>query len=183
MADDADDVLESEEGDKGKKKKGAGALALLLPNILKFAAIGLGALIFIVTVSVITVNIVSRGGASQSVVPENSPYQGTRPRFSMFTNIGVVRTRTKDPTPYAVIVDMVIAYDENDSTAQSELIARTVELRDFVRSFFRSKYVEELEPENERQLKREIIELLNTQILNTAKVRDIFFNQLDSMEV
>ena len=183
MADADEDVgLEEGAGDKKGKKKFGLPGGNVLPNILKFAAIGLGALIFIVTVSVITFNILNRGGRSQTVVPENSPYVGQRPIHATFTAIGLVRTRTNDPTPHAVMVDMVLAYDMGDNAGQTELIARIVELQDFVRSYFRSKSVEDLQPENETQLKREIMELLNTQVLNTAKVRNIFFRQLETME-
>jgi flagellar FliL protein len=167
--------------DTGSKKPSG--LAALLPNLLKFVAIGLGALIFIVTVSVITYNILNKGGASQTVIPENSPYVGSRPQYATFTAIGIVRTGTKDPVQHSVVVDMVIGYDLNDNAAASELTGRLYELRDFIRSYFRSKLAEELTPENEARLKQEIIELLNTRVLNTAKARIILFNQLDVMEM
>ncbi|MDR0721512.1 MAG: flagellar basal body-associated FliL family protein [Treponema sp.] len=172
----------SPEGEVSSKKKAAGLIAFL-PHLLKFVAIGLGALILIVTVVVITYNILNKGGRSQTAVPENSPYIGSRPQYSMFSAIGMIRTRTKDPTPYAVVVDMIIGYDLNNAQAATELTGRLYELRDFVRSYFGSKYVEELQPENEARLKQEIIELLNTRVLNTAKVRTILFNQLDAMEM
>ena len=98
--------------DAPKKTSG---LAALLPNLLKFVAIGLGALIFIVTVSVITYNILNKGGQAQTVLPVNSPFVGARPTFSYFTLIGQVRTTTRDPIPHAVTVDMIIGYDENEN--------------------------------------------------------------------
>jgi flagellar FliL protein len=161
-----------------KKPSGLGAL---LPNLLKFVAIGLGALIFIVTVAVITYNILDKRGKSQTVIPENSPYVGARQQYSMFTAIGMIRTSTKDDPPYSVVVDMVIGYDLNDNAAATELTGRLYELRDFVRSFFRSRTVAQLQPENEARLKEDIIELLNTRVLNTARARIILFNQLDVM--
>ncbi|MDR1985840.1 MAG: flagellar basal body-associated FliL family protein [Treponema sp.] len=172
----------SPEGEGSSKKKAAGLIAFL-PHLLKFVAIGLGVLVLIVTVVVITYNILNKGGKSQTVVPENSPYIGSRPQYSMFSAIGTIRARTKDPTPYAVVVDMIIGYDLNNAQAATELTGRLYELRDFVRNYFSSKYVEELQPENETRLKQEIIELLNTRVLNTAKVRTILFNQLDAMEM
>jgi flagellar FliL protein len=178
------DELNIDDGDAGvadaapKKASGLGAL---LPNLLKFVAIGLGALIFIVTVSVITYNILNQGGRSQTVIPENSPYVGSRPQYAMFTAIGMVRTSTKDPVPYSVVVDMVVGYDLNDNAASTELTSRLYELRDFVRSYFRTKLAADLQPENEARIKQEIVELLNTRVLNTAKARVILFNQLDVM--
>jgi flagellar FliL protein len=182
---DADD-LNLGDGDAGAidaAPKKASGLAALLPNLLKFAAIGLGALIFIVTVSVITYNILNKGGSSQTVIPENSPYVGSRPEYSMFTAVGMIRTSTKDPVPYAVVVDMAIGYTMNDATAQAEIIARQFELRDFVRNYFSTKSAADLRPENEPKLKQEIMERLNTQILDTAKARNITFNQLSVMEM
>ncbi|QQO08250.1 flagellar basal body-associated FliL family protein [Breznakiella homolactica] len=181
-----DDELDLDGGDSvgldSSPKKSSG-LGSLLPNILKFVAIGLGALIFIVTVAVITFNILNRGGRSQTVVSETDPYVGRRPQYSMFTAVGVVRTRTNDPTPYSVVVNMVLGYDMNDKNAQTELTNRLYELRDFTRSFFNSKSAADLQPENEARLKQEIMEALNTRILEKAKIRMVVFTQLDIMEM
>ena len=163
--------------------KKASGLASLLPNLLKFVAIGIGALIFIVTVSMITYNVMNRGGSSQTVIPTNAPFVGARPLYSVFTSIGMIRTTTKDPIPYSVIVDMVIHYDLNDNNAAGELTSRIYELRDFVRSFFRQKTADELRPENEPRLKQEIIEQLNTKVLSSARAKNITFNQLDVMQM
>jgi flagellar FliL protein len=182
-SDDLDLGGEDSAGTQSSTKKPSG-LAALLPNLLKFIAIGLGALIFIVTVVVITVNILGGGGKSQTVVTDpSSPYIGKRPEYTMFTAIGVVRTRTRDVSSHAVVIDMVIGYDLNNNAAATELTSRLYELRDFVRSFFSGKYAVELQPENEAQLKQEIIEYLNTRVLDTAKARMILFNQLDVMEM
>ena len=166
--------------DAPKKTSG---LAALLPNLLKFVAIGLAAMIFIITVSVITVNIVNKGGSSQTVIPTNSPFVGARPQYSVFTSIGMIRTSTRDVIPYSVIVDMVIHYDQGDNNAAGEFTGRLYELRDFVRSFFRQKTADDLKPENEPRLKQEIIEQLNTKVLNSARARMITFNQLDVMQI
>ena len=180
---DSDELdLESGEGPGIAAPKKASGLAALLPNLLKFVAIGIGALIFIITVSVITYTILNKSGQSQTVIPANSPFVGARPQYSVFTSIGVIRTSTKDPIPYAVVVDMVVGYDLNDNAASTELTGRLYELRDFVRMYFRSKMADELKPENEARLKQEIVELLNTKVLNSARARIILFNQLDVMQ-
>jgi len=162
--------------------KKASGLAALLPNLLKFVAIGIGALIFIVTVSVITYTILNKGGQSQTAIPTNSPFVGARPEYSWFSTIGVVRTSTSDPVPYAVVVDMIIGYDMGDAASAAELTSRLPELQDFVRSYFRSKSADELKPGNEATLKQEILERLNTRVLNSARARSIQFKQLDVLQ-
>jgi len=182
------DELDMGDGDSpdvgaGKKKKG-GALGALLPTILKFAAIGIGALIFIVTVSVITYTLMSKGGKSQTQVTDpSSPYMGKRPNYAMYTGIGSVTTKTKDATSYTVTVVMNLGYDLEDVAAASEFANRQYELRDFVRSYFTGKYAADLQPENEARLKQDIKEILNTRFLDTAKVRIVLFDRLDVMEV
>ncbi len=185
MADNKDELnLDDTEstGVEAGTKKSAGFSAML-PTILKFVAIGVGALIFIVTVTVITYRIMSGSGRPQTAQPETNPYIGKRPELSWFTSIGVIRTRTKDPTPYTVVVNMIIGYDLNDKNAQTELTNRLYELKDFVRNYFSNKYAAELRPENEEQLKIEIRQKLNDTILQKTRVREILFQQLDVMEM
>ena len=185
MSDHDDIDLDSGEapGAASSAKKPSGASSLL-PNILKFAAIGLGALIFIVTVVIITVNIINKGGKAQSAaVDPSSPYSKGRPEYAYYTLIGTVTVNTRDVKKHSVSVEMIIGYDIGDNAAQTELVARQYELRDFVRSYFTGKYVEELAPENETRLKNEIRDTLNRRFLEKARVRIILFDKLDVMEV
>ena len=155
MSDDDDLDLDGTSGVDSAPKKSSGLVGLL-PKLLKFIAIGLGALIFIVTVAVITFNFLNKGGRSQTSLAETDPYVGKRPEYSYFTAIGQIRTWTNDPTPASVVVNITLGYDMNDKLAQNELTNRLYELRAFVRSFFASKSADELKPEYEAQLQQEI---------------------------
>jgi len=184
-SDDLDlDGGDAPESGGASKKRGGGGLGNLLPTILKFAAIGIGALIFIVTVSVITYNIMNKGGKSQTVISDpSSPYVGKRPEYAYYDQIGSMTVKTRDPVGYNVSVDMIIGYNLNDSDANTELISRKYELRDFMRRYFSGKYAAELAPEREEELKRDIREQLNTRFLDTARAQIILFDKLDVMNV
>ncbi|MDR1576146.1 MAG: flagellar basal body-associated FliL family protein [Treponema sp.] len=163
-----------------------GGLGGVLPAILKFVAIGLGALIFIVTVAVITVTIMNRGGKAQTITADpTSPYVGKRPIYAYYTNIGSITVNTRDTTGarYSVTVVMNIGYDPEDQVTSSELSSRQVELRDFVRTYFQGKYAADLGPEKDAQIRREIQTILNDRFLDTAKVRSIMFDKFDVMEI
>jgi flagellar FliL protein len=184
---DSDD-LELDGGDAAgidSSPKKASGLASLLPNLLKFAAIGLGALVFIVTVTIITYNIVNKGGKSQTAVTDPlDPYTGKRPEYSFYTLIGSVTTKTRDTDKnYSVTVEMILGYDLNNTAAQTELVSRQYELRDFVRNYFNGRYASELQPDNEKKLKADIRQTLNDSFLDTAKIRIILFDKLDVMEM
>ncbi|MDR0410991.1 MAG: flagellar basal body-associated FliL family protein [Treponema sp.] len=183
-ADDDNIDLGGDDGDAGadsKKKKGAG-FAMLLPNLLKFVAIGLGAIVVVITISVITVNIVIGSGKSQTTVPENDAYVGTKPTYSIFSALPVIRTNTKDIPPYSVVVEMFLGYDLNNATAATELTSRLVELQDFTRNYFSNKFHVDLQPDKEETLKNDLMEKMN-RLLNTAKIRAIYFKQLSTMEM
>lgn len=185
MAEDQDELnLDDTDSTIETTPKKSGGLAGVLPGILKFVAIGLGALIFIVTVSVVTYRIMVGSGRPQTVATSDTdPYIGKRPQLSWFTTIGVIRTRTKDPTPYSVVVNVILGYDLNDKNAQTELTNRLYELKDFIRNFFSNKYAADLSPENESDLKIQIKTALNESILQNAKVREVLFQQLDVIEM
>jgi flagellar FliL protein len=175
-----DEELEGEGGDDGGKKAGPG----LLPKLLKFVALGIGALVFIVTVVVITFNIMNSGGKQTQALPQTESYVAVKPIYATYDGIGNVSTRTRDATPFNIAVAPLLEYDLNDNATQTELIARKAQMQDFIRRYFSSKYAAELQPENESKVKNEIKELLNTNILDKARVRGVLFTQFDlfSME-
>lgn len=182
MSDDDDfDVGGDSSADSGKRK--SSGLGGLIPKLLKFVAIGLGALIFIVTVAVITFNFLNKGGRSQTVISETDPYVGRRPEYAYYTSIDQIRTWTNDPTPASVVVNVALGYDMNDRLAPTELTNRLYELRAFIRDFFHSKSMDELRPEDEALLRQEIQEALNTRILQTTKIRTVLFQQLDVIKM
>jgi len=182
--DDLGDGDAPEAGGGGGAKKKGGGLGNLLPNILKFVAIGLGATVFIVTVSIVTVNAVSKKGASVTTTGDpTSPYIGKMPEYTYYEGIGSITVRTRDfPVSSSVTVKMILGYDLNDQLATTELISRRYQLIDFVRRYFSSKTAVELSPEREEELKAEIREMLNTRFLDTARVRIVLFEKLDVIE-
>jgi len=181
-SDDFFDGGEAPESESPSKKKG-GKVGNLLPNILKFVAIGLGAMVFIVTVSIITVNIMNKGGRNQTVISDpDSPYVGKRPEYGYYDSIGTVNVRTRDfPISSTVTVDMIIGFDSGDQAASTELNSRRHELQDFTRRYFSSKTAAELAPDREDALKKEIRETLNTRFLDSRGARVILFRRLDVM--
>jgi len=110
-----------------------------------------------------------------------SPYTGSRPVFSWYTDIDPITTKTKDKK-FSVSVVMYIGYDTDDETAYSELSEKKSVIHSFVQSYFAEKNADELKPENEEMLKQDIKEKLNMRYLETSRVRDIAFTRFDVME-
>ncbi|MDR3301958.1 MAG: flagellar basal body-associated FliL family protein [Spirochaetaceae bacterium] len=184
MADDEKDLGDGpEDGGEASsepKKDSSGVIG----KLLKFVAIGLAALIFIVTVVIITFKIMSGSGATaQAAIPQTEAYAAIKPIYSYYDGLGNISTRSRDPTPYNIVAAPVLEYDLNDTATQTELIARKVQLIDFFLNYFSSKYQTSLQPENRSKIKEEIKELLNTTVFDKARVRGVLFTQFDLFEM
>lgn len=158
-----------------------GFLPSVLMKVLKWAALGIGAVIFIVTVVIVTMRVMNRGAQPQSYVAVTEPYEAKTPKYEWYDNIPEIRGRTADKTPATVIVKVNIGYDEGDKEVQSELIARTPRLRDLLRNYFTSKTAAELQPQHEEELKTEIREMIN-RIMSDGKVREVIFLDFNIVE-
>lgn len=161
---------------EGGGKKGSG----MLPQLLKWVAIVLGALVFIVTVVVVTVNIIGGSGKNQTSIPVSEEYSGIREVLQWYTAIGTIQTRTSDALPASVVADIVLGYTMDDKTTPSELTSRLIELKDFLRSYFQHKTAAELK--NEDKIKIEIRNSINDNILSNSKIKDVRFTKYEIVE-
>ena len=180
MADDDlgfDDNTEAPAG-KEKKSKGGG----ILPLILKWAAIILGAIILIVTVVVITMKIVGGNTSDQAVIPVSQEYIPKREVLDWYTSLGQITTKTVDAVPASVIVDVVLGYKVADKAASTEITQRQIEILSFLRRYFSQLTIEDLKPENEDKRRIEIRDSINTEILKNSEIKDVLFKNLQVIE-
>ena len=161
MGDQEEEVYPGEGVDEGLEQEGeskGGFIPAFLVKILKYVALGLAAIIFIVTVVVITVNFLDRGPET-GTYPEASPdYTAKTPVYQYYGGIEEIRARTSDETAYTVIVDAKLGYEKNNKKVQSELINREDQIIDLMRRFFSNYKAHELTPENEPQIKEKLKE-------------------------
>ncbi len=180
MANESMDFEDNETtGESEKKSKGIGGL---LPTLLKWVAIVLGAIILIVTVVVITMKIVGGNAPQQAVIPVSSEYGSKREVLDWYTSLGQVSTKTSDAIPASVIVEVVLGYKQADKAASTEITQRQIEIKDYLRRYFTELTVEDLRPRNEEKRRIEIRNAINDDILSSSKIRDVRFLNLQIIE-
>lgn len=182
MAD--EDSLSMDDGELGgsapeKRSKGLGTL---LPTLLKWIGIAVGAVLLIVTVVVITMKIMGSNNSAQSAIPSSAEYVGKREVLSWYSSLGSIRTKTSDTLPASVVVEVVLGYKIDDKATSTEITSRQIEIKDFLRRFFTEKTVSELRPQNEDKLRIEIRNSINDDILSTSKIKDVRFLTLEVVE-
>lgn len=173
-----DNDLDSSVGGK-KKGKGMGGL---LPTLLKWIAIVIGAIILIVTVVIITMKVMGTNNTATVAVPVSPEYTTKRELLSWYNSLGQVKTKTCDEIPATVVVEVVLGYKVDDKTTATEITQRQIEIKDFLRRYFTGKTTDELKPNNEVKLQMEIRNTINDDILSTSRIKDVKFLQLDVIE-
>ena len=106
-------------------------------------------------------------------------FHSRRPAYSFFTEVGNIRTTTKDNL--IVEVSVIIGYELSDFAVLSELSTRNDELKDFIKYYFNNKYARELFPEHENDLRNDIMENINNQFLENGRIRLVLFDKLDRL--
>jgi flagellar FliL protein len=156
-----EDVTGGVEPDSGGR---GGFLPEIVIKILKLVAMGLAAIIFIVTVVVITMQILGRGGAQQSLPAVSREYQGVAPILQWWDGIDEIRTRTSDTEPMTVIVKVKIGFEKDNKTILTELNDRQSPLQAEIRHYFSTKNAAELTPRHEAQITNELKTLVNDRL-------------------
>ena len=154
----------------------------LLPTLLKWIAIVIGAIILIVTVVIITMKVMGTNNTATVAVPVSPEYTSKRELLSWYNSIGSIKTKTCDEIPASVIVEVVLGYKIDDKTTATEITQRQIEIKDFLRRYFTGKTAEELRPNNEAKLQMEIRNTINDDILSTSRIKDVKFLTLDVLE-
>ncbi len=182
MADNEDILNDDGDGASASAPAKKGGLGALLPALLKWVLIVIALIIVIVTVVVITMKIMGANSSPASTFPISEEYSGHREIYDWYSSLGSIRTKTSDDTPAVVTVDVVLGYKKDDKAVSTEITARNIELVDFLRRYFTQRTVAELKPENEENLRSEIIRAINETILTSTKIRDVRFKQLDVVQ-
>lgn len=183
MAEDNADInLDEASADTAAAPKGKGKLGGLVPGMLKWILIAVGAVILIGVVVFVTIKIVQNNSSAQTVMPISDEYQAQREILDWYTSLGAIRTKTSDDIPATVVVNLALGYKKDDKATATEITERKIELTDFLRRYFTEKTIAELKPQNEQKLKIELRNAINDEILSSSKIRDISFQQLDVIE-
>ena len=179
---DEDEINLDDNGSSSSDKKGG--LGGIFPSLLKWIIIGLAAVIVVVVVVVITMKIAGKNSTAVTAIPASEEYvSGQREIYDWYTSLGIIQTTTADDPPATVRVDVALACKKDDKAASSEITARLVELKAFLRRYFSSKTAAELRnPNNEDALENEIKNGINDKILSSSRIRDVVFQQKDVIQ-
>ena len=174
----------TEEDEIGKKK--IGFLPAIVIKILKWVAIVLAAVVFIVTVVVVTIKIMNPVSQAPDYYFETEELRNTQPNLQWY-DIGTsdIRARTADiEKKIIVIIKVSVGFNEKSKYLHQELIDKTPKLRDEIRVFFGEKHEVDLLPKNEGKIKEELKIRINRKPSSKGSdsVQDVIFTEFNIVE-
>ena len=182
MFDAEDDVVATEEAQPGQKR--VGFLPGVLIQVLKWTGIILAAIIFIVTVVVITVRVLNRGNTAQVRAPISQDYEANTPRLEYYGQIGELRGVTGDEVRTTFVVQPYLGYRRGNDGLATELIDRRIQLIGLFNEYFGTRLRSEMEGgqgTHRQRVERELIEQINN-LLEEGTIDDIVFSSYQFLE-
>jgi flagellar protein FliL len=159
--------------DAGGPRKG-GLLSGMLLTILKWAAIGIGAVIIIVTVTVITFKIISKGNQQQGLAAMSPEYKAQSEPWASFDGIDQIRGQTADDPAAIFLLQLSLSYDPKEADFSVEIGNRKHEIQDMILRYISQKTATELKASNWDGLKQELKDSINS-IMTTGKIKEVNF--------
>ncbi len=177
MADEnAADDMSNEDVGGAPAKEGKGKVIF---KFLKWIIIGIVAVIFVVTVVVITTLIINKNSKPVTAIPASGEYTTQKEVLDWYTSLDQIRTSSSDPIPASIVVTVALGYKQGDKSASTEITSRRIELTDFLRRFFSEQTLEGLKPQNEEALRQNIRDQINDEILSNTRIKDVRFTTKD----
>jgi len=187
MSDDYDLDLENSSGtsaeeDIGKRK--IGFLPAIIIKILKWTAIVLAGIVFIVSITFVTIKIMNPVSSTPDYYYDTKELRNTLPNLQWY-DIGTneIRARTADTDKrIMIIISVSVGFNARSKALHQELIDKTPKLRDEIRVFFGEKYEKDLTPRNEPKIKEELRRRINIMLSGSERVHDLIFTDFNLIE-
>jgi flagellar FliL protein len=179
MADEQQDMNLEDVGagveEAGGPRRG-GLFSGMMLNILKWAAIGVGVIILVVTTTVVTFNALKKGTSSQNLAAVSPAYQVKEPPLAYYDNIDQIRGQTSDESPAVYLLRVSLGYDPADKQISVEIGQREREIQNLILKYISEKTSAELSPAHYDELQEGLRDAINA-ILTTGTIRSVVFRE------
>ncbi len=155
---DGTDLLNEEAPEEVDVPIKGGLMPTVVIQILKWIAIIVGTIIFIVTVVVITINIMGAGQRSQNRIPRSESYEGPPPVYSWYEEIPELRGVTNDQVSRTFVIEVRLGYEKDNTGTSVKIGDQTIPVTDMLNVWFASRSAEYLQNiTNREEIRRRLL--------------------------
>ena len=174
-----DESVTGEEEQPARAK--TGFLPAIVITILKWVAIALGAIIFVVTVVIITNRVTGRGREAAGIPPYSPEYEQEDIELEYFnTDLDNIRGTTADDPPVSFLASVTVGYPVGKTVVQTELVSKKEIIRNMMLKHFGSKKSNELVTKSFKELESELKTLINTEIMRKGQIVRVLIMELQT---
>ena len=134
----------------GDDQKGS-FLPTIVVQVLKWVAIVVGAIIFIVTIVVITLNIMGASQQNQNRVSRSESYEGPPPVYSWYEEIPELRGVTNDQVSRTFVIEVRLGYEKDNTGVSVKIGDQTIPITDMLNVWFASRSADYLQDISNRE--------------------------------
>jgi flagellar FliL protein len=185
MSDEQQDLSFEDVGGGGEDVGGPrkpGIFSGLVLTILKWAAIVVGIILVVVTVTWFTVRTLDKGRVSQNVAAQSPAYQPKEEPLAYSEAVGSIRGQTSDEEPATFLVEISIGYAQDDKQVLTEIGQRAPQILDLALKYLSQRKAEDLGPAFYEQIQDELRSRING-VMTTGKVKSVVFRQISVMKL
>ena len=159
-----------------------GIFSGLVLTILKWAAIVVGIILVVVTVTVLTVNVLDKGRRAQNVAAQSPAYQPKEVPLTYSDVIDDIRGQTADEEPATFLVEISIGYSVNDKQLTAEIGQRARQIQDLCLKYLSRRTADELGPASYDLIQDDLRSQING-VMTSGKVKSVVFRQISVMKL
>lgn len=185
---DTEEELAGEEQQPTAGKKKIGFLPAIVIDILKWAAIVIGAIIFIVGVVVVTMRIMNRGEepTGRYVPLDSDQVEIVRAQLSWYSQIGDIRGQTNDTPRQTFIVNAHIGFEPEDEQTSQELITRQVQIKELIAIYFSERSAADLNSVDGRMRAKDELRAQINGLMSSGRssmvIKEVAFDRYEFIE-
>lgn len=170
-----DDQESIDDVEVGKK---VGILPAFVIKILQIVAFSIAGIVLVITIAVVTYNIMSRGTTGQTPQVISPELKDNKEKYTFFTAIPTIRGQTIDDPPKTFMADLTIAYEEGNKIIQSELTDRINQIRNLILKYLANKTADELGARRLEFLETDLMHRINNIMIE--KIKAVLFTELQT---
>lgn len=177
MADEEQYIDDEREGaDEIEVGKREGFFKDFLKQALKYIIIFVAIVILVVTVSIITYQLLMAGREPESTQSQSPAYKDEHAKYQYFNSLMDFRGATADDPPRTFSAKISIGYKQGRTRVQSELIERKDRIENLIFLYLGQKKASELTSRDAEELQTQLRERINNIMIE--KIDLVLFKEL-----
>lgn len=147
-------------------------------KILLYCALAVFAFIMITTLALLFAGKLEpgKGYRKSDITPEKLIKNDKTGNIGVFTDLGTIRTGTRDESSIPIVIKPYFSYPADDTEYYEELCRKTRKMQLLITNYFADFTKEQLLENGEQKVKSDLLQLINDELV-LGQIQALYFEQ------